>query len=63
MCSQIKRLLPESKVDEIWREDRCSDKVNAHFLTILLEIISTEIISIQCNFDHFLVKNKFSTPT
>ena len=34
------------EVDEIWCEDRCSDKINARFLRILLKIISTGIISI-----------------
>ena len=28
-----------SQEDEIWHEDRCSDKVNAHSLRILLKII------------------------
>ena len=32
-----------SKVDEIWREDRCSDQIDAHFLRILLKIIATDI--------------------
>ena len=70
MYSQIKKVLPEiscklkgyflrSHVDEIWREDRCSGKVNAHFIRILLkliamEVISPEIISIYCDFDQFL---------
>ena len=43
----------KSKVDEIWYEERGSGKVNAHFLRIMLKIISTEIISIYSNFDLF----------
>ena len=42
----LKEYFLRSKVDKICREDRCSSKVNAHCLRILLEIISTEIISI-----------------
>ena len=38
-------------------------KVSTYFLKILLKILSTEIINIYRNFDHFLVKNKFTTPT
>ena len=56
MCLKIKRGLPEVE-GEICCEDRCRDKVNAHFLRIMLKIISTKIISILCNFDHFQVKN------
>ena len=31
------------KVDEIMHKDRCSGKVNAHFLKVLLKIVLTEI--------------------
>ena len=41
-----KRVLSKLKVDEIWWEDRSSDKVNIPLLRILLNIISTEIIGI-----------------
>ena len=34
------------RVDEILYEERCSGKVKANYLRILLKIISTEIISI-----------------
>ena len=42
----LKGYFLRSEVDEIWLEDRCSGKINAHFLRILLKIILTEIISI-----------------
>ena len=50
---KLKGYFLRSKVDEIWCEDRCSGKVIAHFLRILLKIISTEIINIWCNFNLF----------
>ena len=41
-------------VDEIWLEHKCSGKVNPDIFRILLKkLISTEIISILCNFDPF----------
>ena len=49
--------------DEIYFEGRCSGKVNAHFLRILLKVISIDIISILCNFDHFGIRNELTTPT
>ena len=62
MCSQIKRLLPEVREDEIWCEVKCSGKVHAHYLRSLLKIISIEIINSWCNFYQFLVKDKLTKP-
>ena len=39
---KLKGYFQKSKIDENWGEDRCSVKVNAHFLRILLRIISTD---------------------
>ena len=43
MCYQIKGYFLGSNVDEIFHEDRCSDKVNAHYPKILVNIIATEM--------------------
>ena len=50
---EIKEYFLRLNVDEIWCEDTCSDKVNAHSIRILLNIIATEITRIQCYSDQF----------
>ena len=42
-------------MDEIFCEDRCSDKFNANYLKILLKIILTEIINILCYSDQLVL--------
>ena len=42
---KLKGYFLRSQVDEIWHEDRCSGKINAHSLLILLKIILMKIIS------------------
>ena len=51
------------KVDEVWCEGRCSDKVNAYSIQILLKIILTDIISIQCYSDHYFWSGIDTSPT